>query len=360
MALPALYAPWLADLIGSPVPPEGDADCSRCAMLAPPAARPTAESIHFDPVTRCCTYLPAMPNFVVGRILSRPGSSPAAGRRSVEARVSRGPAVTPLGLGRPPAYVALYRSEKGSFGRNCALRCPHHLDSGFCGIWENRPAVCATWFCKHVRGQRSYRFWRTLEALLRTAERFLALWSASALGIDSLSLARSLPFPGADADQGTGVDATAFRESGSWGRWVGREREFYTECGRLVSGLSWNDVLSIGGAEAKVRAEAVRESFGLLLARDLPPRLAVGEMRVHRADSRVALVGTYSTYDPLSLPNELMEALPYFDGRPVQNALRAIAKHKRLRLNRDLLLRLVDFEVLVPPRQTQGPGQLDP
>ena len=43
-----------------------------------------------------------------------------------------------------------------------------------------------------------------------------------------------------------------------------------------------------------------------------------------------------------------MEALPYFDGRPVGDALRAIAREKKLNIDRDLILKLTDFGILVP------------
>ena len=65
--------------------------------------------------------------------------------------------VTPLGLARPPVQHLLYRHgrERG-FGQSVALLCPHYLgDSGGCGIWRHRNGVCATWFCKHTRGERA-------------------------------------------------------------------------------------------------------------------------------------------------------------------------------------------------------------
>ena len=56
---------------------------------------------------------------------------------------------------------------------------------------------------------------------------------------------------------------------------------------------------------------------------------------------------SYSEYDPLVLPAELLAVLPRFDGRPVEEVLRVIEEEERLRLDRDLLRRLVDFQILV-------------
>jgi hypothetical protein len=58
------------------------------------------------------------------------------------------------------------------------------------------------------------------------------------------------------------------------------------------------------------------------------------------------MVSSYSEFDPLCLPTELVEALALFDGRPVAEALRAIEKEKKLRLDRGLVLKLVDFGIL--------------
>jgi hypothetical protein len=60
------------------------------------------------------------------------------------------------------------------------------------------------------------------------------------------------------------------------------------------------------------------------------------------------LVVSYNGYDPLCLPGRLMEGLSYFYGRPVDEVLRTIAREKKLRLDQDLVLKLIDFSVLVP------------
>ncbi len=64
--------------------------------------------------------------------------------------------------------------------------------------------------------------------------------------------------------------------------------------------------------------------------------------------AKIALAVSYNGYDPLRLPNSLMEALPYFDGRLVVDALRAIEREKHLRLDTGLIRKLVDYAILVP------------
>jgi hypothetical protein len=43
-----------------------------------------------------------------------------------------------------------------------------------------------------------------------------------------------------------------------------------------------------------------------------------------------------------------MELLPYFDGRPVADALAAIADERGVSLDAALVRKMVDFELLVP------------
>jgi hypothetical protein len=61
-------------------------------------------------------------------------------------------------------------------------------------------------------------------------------------------------------------------------------------------------------------------------------------------------ISTYSGYDPLEVPNQVMELLPYFDGRPTEEALAAIADERGIRLEPDLVRKLVDFMLLVPAK----------
>ena len=160
--LPALYRPWIEALVGGAIPAESEATCDRCAMLAP-VSGPAAGDLFFDPRSKCCTYVPALPNFLVGGILLDPTPESAAGRASVEARIVAGVGVTPAGLEQPPAHGLLYQSAPDAFGRTLSMRCLHYRsETGTCGIWRHRPSVCTTWFCKYVRGAVGLRFWTAL------------------------------------------------------------------------------------------------------------------------------------------------------------------------------------------------------
>ena len=84
----------------------------------------------------------------------------------------------------------------------------------------------------------------------------------------------------------------------------------------------------------------------------LPAAHKVGAFNVLRVGPEANTVSTYSGYDPFELPHKLLEVLPYFDGRPVAQALAAIAAERDIKLERALVRKLVDFKILVPAEGT--------
>jgi hypothetical protein len=162
----------------------------------------------FDPAAKCCTYLPTLPNFLVGMVLSGDDAAAIAGRAIIERRIAEGTGVTPLGLQADPHFAVIHKHAAGdSFGRSLGLRCPQYLPAagGQCGIWRHRNAVCCIWFCNFERGRVGERFCDALLQLLTMGERHLGLWAARELGepIAGLGLAL-LPYyatalPGRDA-----------------------------------------------------------------------------------------------------------------------------------------------------------------
>jgi len=355
--LPPLYAGWMASALGGPIAAETDATCEDCAMCAGPQNRPQA-GLFFSPETKCCTYMPALPNFLVGRILRDGDPVFAAGRATVEARLAARLEVSPLGLEPTAVRALLYgHSVEGTFGQSRVLRCPHYLDEqgGRCGIWRHRNGVCATWFCKHVRGAVGLRFWRGLEQLLTAVEWQLVRWSVLELGVEADTLhelfrraaSRSKSGGALDVHQIDGeVDEAAYRRR--WGSWAGQERKFFEECARLVDGLAWPDVLRIGGAEVALLERLARDAYRHLTSDVIPERLQVGKLEAITPGPSHARIVTYRGLDPIDLPKIVFDVLYYFDGGPTVETLSRIRRATGVILESALVRRLVDFEILVP------------
>jgi hypothetical protein len=356
-SLPPLYARWMDDLLGGPIPHESKATCDDCAMCAKPGDEIGPQNTFFDPAIKCCSIVPDLSNFLVGGILSGNGDDPDSlkGRESVERRIREQVAVTPLGLSKPPVFKLIYDNIDEAFGRSLALRCPHYIeDSARCGIWRHRGSTCATWFCKHVRGAVGRDFWRTsLERLLNVLERDIAQWCVLEMGLGGKAL---------DELFGTDAEAAAnsltrehldnrcdpVRQRRIWGKWYGRERDFFIQCARLVDPLTWAQSLERCGPEARIYAEFTRRAYERLVSDEIPSALQVGSVQLVRMTGSVSRVRSYSPYDPLDVPAEVIEFLGYFDGRPTEAALNAIAAEKGLRVDPQLIRRLCDFRLLVP------------
>jgi hypothetical protein len=255
-------------------------------------------------------------------------------------------------------FSLLSDNSENSFGRSHTLRCPHYLeDGGRCGIWRHRESTCATWFCKHDRGAVGFAFWRdSLHQLLKLVERELARWAVMELGFEFDAL-RHLVDTAAwkwEPEEVTGeaIDNRVEQDSYApvWGKWLGREVEFFIECARLVNRLSWNDVLAITGTEVRAYARLTQDAYSRLTSDEIPPALKVGDMQLIQIKRDVTRVGTYSAFDPIDIPNLVMGSLHHFDGRPTEEALAAIASERDLRLDPSLVRKMVDFKVLVPPK----------
>jgi Fe-S-cluster containining protein len=328
-------------------------------MRPPPGARDTSDAkrIYFDAIGKCCTYVPNLPNFLVGRILADGDPEAEAGRASVAERIADGVGVTPLGLAPAPVHSLLYRNSGEAFGRNKALRCPHYIeDGGRCGIWRHRESTCATWFCKHERGALGFEFWRgALHRLLRAVEDDLARWCVLELDVGDETLRRltqssawtseAETITAEDLDNRTNFEAQARL----WGAWRGREQAFYVRCAELVDPLPWAEVLAICGPETKAHARLTVQAFAKLTDEKVPKTLNAGSYQFVQRLPGMARISTYSELDPLDVPDAVMALLPYFDGRSTAAALEAIAAERGVRLDPSLLRKLTDFGLLVAP-----------
>ena len=347
-ALPPLYAAWMESLLQAPVPAESNATCSACAMVVSEESGEPG----FNPATKCCTFLPDIWNFLAGAVLLDDSPEAARGRATLEARIDARVAVTPLGLRRSPTYALLYGAGPQAFGQSRALRCPHYIDErgGLCGVWRHRESTCATWYCKFERGIVGREFWAQLHQLLRAAEESVSAWCLLELGVDGAALARMYPphtrhhppkITGRDLD----ADPSPADVQAVWGSWLGREREFYSACARLVAALTWNDVVRISGTELAIYARLTQDAFARH-ADVAAPQRPIGALVQITPRGDVARLATYSTMDMLEVPPVLATLLSEFDGRPLDESLAAIRERHGVVVGPSLVRKLTDFGIL--------------
>lgn len=347
--LPAPLARWAAELLGAPPAAERLATCGHCAMCARDDAPGLPQRIVFDPLTRCCTYLPFVPNYLAGAILSDPAVS-ATGRESLLQRMARGHA-TPLGLRIDAAFQLLYQHARApAFGRGVALRCPHHQQDGGCGIWQHRPAVCATWHCKHERGALGDRLWQALNRAFGAAEQALALGCLQALDWPEHLLSDALAELHRDDLDAAALDGRRDpeRDSRLWGPWLGREADFYRACADKALDLGWADVQAMGGSSLEALAAEVRQAGRAHAETALPAQLRCGRFEVVGAQAGRLWLVTYSSFDPLEVGPEVLALAARCDGRSTAAIVDEHEAATGHRASRTLLRALLDHGVLLP------------
>lgn len=349
--LPPLYARWMHEALSGPLPMEPDATCDQCAMLETAGEALSVGATFFHPQTKCCTFMPELPNFLAGRALADPRASQA----TVIARMQTKIAVTPFGLGRSQRYRTLYEQHTDAFGQLESMRCPHYVEGvgGNCGLWQHRNASCATWFCKHERGLTGDLFWRAMVQLLSHVEQQLSHWCVLELGVGDTALGllfrplgkggQKIPLE-ASAPDGT-VNEAEYQML--WGTWYGREAAFYQQCAALVNDLTWAEVVARCGPALPAFWQLARVAHATVQSDALPETLRVGEFQLLAPSATGIQAQTYSSYDPLNLSLRLLALLPYFDGRPLATVRQDILAQEQLTLSDSLLRRLVDFGVLV-------------
>jgi hypothetical protein len=238
----------------------------------------------------------------------------AEARAALERRIERRVAITPGGTGSGGVFKLLYGNTPNVFGRASALRCPYLSPEGGCGVWRHRPGVCATWYCKHVRGATGLRFWELADKLLREVESDLSVWCMAELHAGLTELADLAPArrdrPDVSELDGE-VNASGYRKL--WGEWEGREADFYRACAGLVEPLSWDRVESICGPRVRVLAGLVRDSYDNLISDAIPERLKLGEVRLSGVAKGKLRIIAYSEFDPLLVPQKLAAVLGYFE-----------------------------------------------
>jgi Fe-S-cluster containining protein len=346
--VPAVYRRLLPPFFARDAIREEKATCQSCAMCAPAGA--TSDGMtYFRPDTKCCTYQPFLPNFLVGGVLRDDNPALAEGARRVRERIARRIGVTPRWLGPGRKYsLLLEASRPTAFGRSTALRCSfYEPQGGLCTIWKHRDAACSTFFCKHVGGGDGKVFWVALESWLAYVERTLAAFAVATLApeLQEPEVARGIltredleDRPPSESDYAS-----------YWGAWLGREDELYLRCHEVIAGIDRVAFERLLGDDGKTRLANVEAKHAVLLAPVLAERLALNpELLVQNVDGGVIVTG-YSRYEPMYLSGPLHEVLGQFSARErVVDVLARLKREHDVELPDGLLLSLQQMRVVVP------------
>lgn len=357
-SLPLNYSKWIYEIIQGSIPTEKLATCHDCAMCKKTEEPEESAGLYFDPKVRCCSYIPELPNFLIGRILLENDPKNVPGRDKLIDRINGKLHATPLGLGSGKLYNLTYNNSGDAFGTSHHLRCPYYVENGdLCGIWKHRNSVCSTWFCKHERGNYGFRFWDSVKRLLNSIENDLAFACLKELRLNNDAIhqlllkkeenepdnpARLLETPELDHQTDDKNYSTL------WGSWAGKEMDYYRQCAHFVNKLSWKEVLALCGPEVPLLIPIVQEAYNRLQESELPEFLETGSLKISQITSDAVLIETYSKYNPLSVPPFIFEILAGFDGSHTPDVLRKLLEEKNMEVDEDFVRILLDYHILVP------------
>lgn len=348
--LPELYQPLLPELFDTLAPTEQKATCGNCAMCPPKDAPPPSEDVtYFRPDTKCCTFEPRLPNYLVGAILADERPDLAEGRRRIRAKIAARVGVTPQWLAPPAKREVLFGAAwKNAFGRSLVLLCPYYQsEGGLCTIWRHREAVCSTFFCKYDAAADGEQFWRSVRGLVGYVERVVSWHTTQAL----------LPGHSTPVDRGLTLEdledlpPREADHAALWGAWAGREEEYYLRCNELVRGLDRAGFRALlEDAEYTKRAETLAATHRTMESPALPARLVPRPDLAARPAEGGVLVTTYSRYEPLLLTEALHEVVKAFGGGGTVSEIRErLLREEGIDVPEELLHGLHQYRVLVEP-----------
>ena len=353
--LPSLYRTLLPQVFRRDVPEETKATCSSCAMCNasdPNLVEPVdGTSRLFRSETKCCTYYPRLPNYLVGALLSDESEAMDEGRRRLREKISSRVGISPQWVRPPAKWSLLYEHAKGAFGRSTSLRCPYYEPvQGSCTIWAYREAVCSTFFCKYVAGEDGRKFWMSLKQYLALAEIQLGRFALMQLMPEYILSAKDAasahgPVTPQDLDDA----APPEREYAAlWGAWAGREEELYRRCFEIVRSVNADQLQAILGLDGMVFLKRLEQGYDRAVQPKLPRLLQLNANATVKwmPDGSVAM-GHYSEYDALALPGEAYELLKVFTGREPVDAVRERLRNEHAAdLSEEVLLTLYQHRIL--------------
>lgn len=347
-----VYGKLVDPLFDRPEVVEERATCDNCAMCDHGQGVQIAIDF-FNPESKCCTYYPTLPNFLVGGVFADPSPELEEGRKRLRAIIATRMGVTPQWIAPPRKYTLISLAARtSSFGRSTKLRCPfYEPEGGLCTVWKYRENVCSTYYCKYTQGKPGWDFWQALKAYLGHIEVMLSNYAIR-------SIEPSMREPTHPRLQLT-LEDLEDRPPGDeeyasyWGSWVGREEEFYVKCYETVGKVQRDAFKRFVDDEEKGKnlLNTVRVRWDEMNDRSFVPLHLVRnpKMKDRYVDDSV-VVTSYNPYDSFKMDRDLFDVLAHFDeGRTVEENLQHLRDEHGAELEPALLQYLYTHGVLVRP-----------
>jgi len=236
--VPEFYHSILPLLFQQQIPPEPFSDCFNCPMIAEKGEDPGLDlNRPFGYETKCCTITPRIPNYMVGGILSDPDPSLIEGKQRIMRKIQSREGIIPNGVYPTKEYNDYFIANSPiEFGRSKSLLCPYFIQDKYsCTIWNYREVICSFWYCKHIAARCGSDFWSSMVDYIKFIQDLFIEIAAKECGlylVDLYGEGNYVNFQNEDDPQ-----KTQNQYSEIWGKWLGKEEEYYKKCFEIVSNL---------------------------------------------------------------------------------------------------------------------------
>lgn len=338
--LPLLYKSFLSIFFQKTIPQEVFSNCSNCSMICKSKDNiPSLAMKPFNENTKCCTYFPRLPNYLVGAILN--DNNTLAGKKIIQQIIGNKVSVTPRGVYAPKLYELTYKDiKKNGFGRSESMLCPYYDKvRGNCNIWQYRNSSCSTYFCKHVSHDKGLEFWELLRQYLKYVEDCLVDYTLLELGFKD-TIINGIPTEITLEE----IDGKPPRDyEAIWNQLLISEEDFYIKSYQVIQNITQQKFDSIVGIKGSVYIEKLEFYYDRMIF--VPPLLIKNPYKEFKTiDSHNYIISLDKIDTIFNLPTIVIDV---FDGTKNNFENISILGEKDIEIDNDLLLALYNYDILI-------------
>ncbi len=342
--LPHIYQSFLPDLFGREIPVEVYADCSDCNMCKPTTT--VKDQRFFSKETKCCTFKPIVPNYLIGGILMD-SKQPT----KIHTYVDTGEKITPLGYFPSKEEFQHYaRIIPDEFGIDETAKC-ELLDDGNCSIWQHRNSICSTYFCHYFKGFHGKRFWADVRDFLQFIEETLSMHCCYALDIPVNYLNQATTNFFINVQEALQDPPLPLPESSIWGPWVDKKSQFFHECQSICQNLSLTQLKKLNPTGFAIKYQALENSYNNMITPTLPPVLILNpDCQIIEFDEQQIF---FYIERLIKFPRILKDVVTLFNGQhDCQTIIHMAADSYGVDMDNAYILHLYEQEILIQPSVT--------
>lgn len=337
--LPKIYEPMLPAIFGKPIPVEQYADCMNCHMCKPNDAVKDVRT--FSEKTKCCTFKPIIPNYLVGAILNDSDN-----QTKLHDYIKTGTKLAPLGYYPTKTELRDYANIiPDKFGMDESVMCELLVD-GNCSVWQYRNSICSSYFCHYYKGIHGKAFWEAVRDFLQFIEEAISEHCALSLGIPASHLTNATTNFFINV-QDAQLDATDTNNSTNhWAAWESNKADYFAKCYSIASELTEEKIAALNPNRYAIKLAELTTAFNRMTEPTLPSQLMLNpKCKIIPFDDQQSF---FMISRLVKLPSIVAQIAPLFDGQSPTEKVQETAKETlNVDLTNEYILHLYEQSILV-------------